>query len=1226
MTALLRTEWERHDERMSIGGVDVEMTPTALATKFDSNFGLIAESMPQILWIVGCDGSVDFLNLEASAYTGLLGTSNPSWSWVSLVHPDESVATSKAWAHAMRGAACYRHEHRLRRFDGEYRWHMVRFTPITRGTGLGGCWIGTASDIHDAKTLEASLRVAERQSAATLELLEMLHSKAPIGFGFIDRDFRILHLNEPLAAANGSTVDEQRGRLVSDVVPQLWPRLRELYQRILDTGEAILDVEIEAPATGDPARTHSYLASQFPVNVHDELIGIGVVVVDITARKDAEQAIRFQADLLAAVGQAVVAVDLEGTIIYWNRAAALLYGWSAAEAIGRSSVEVIPRQESKDRAEMMAELMRRGETWSGEYEAARRDGSIVAVQVTNTPVFDRDGKLVAVIGSSIDITERRAGDQARRLLSAIVDGSGDAIFASTVDGTLTSWNRAAEELFGYTADEAIGQPVSLIAPPGRASEQTGMRRRLTAGGPHEHLETVRLRKDGSLVDVLITASTTTDETGAVVGLSVIARDITERVGVQRTLESSRRRLAEAQRIAHVGSFEVDLLAHEAIWSEECSRIFGLEPGSAISRESLTALVHPADASKLLDAEIDTVTNARSVDLGLRIIRSDSQERWLLVHLVPELGNDGAVVKVNGTIMDDTERVVADRVRRAAETRFEIGFEQSTIGAAITNLQGVPTRVNAAMCAILGRPAPLIIGRRWTEYGHPDELPLAHMTLTRLAAGHDTHEDERRYLRPDGTSVWVSAHVTLVRDEDDAPQYFFVQFQDISEGKRMEHDLAHQALHDSLTGLPNRLLLSDRLLHGLAGSRRRASQIGVIFLDLDQFKTVNDSSGHSAGDALLCLVGSRITAAIRPGDTVARFGGDEFVVVCDDISAVETVQIAGRALKSLSKPYQVGNEELRITASLGIAIANDTSTPESLLRESDAAMYRAKERGGDRVELFDETLRFNEKKRLATASALHRALDRDEFTVQYQPVIDLTSGAMVSVEALLRWKHPKHGLVAPVDFIAVAEETGLIIPIGARVLEQACRDLTQWQNIGSGEASARNFSVAVNISVRQMRSPHVVNLIEKVLRRTGVHAADLCLELTESVFMEDVAFFERRLAGLKSLGLDLAIDDFGTGYSSLSYLKRFPFDAVKIDRAFVDGLGTDRHDTALVAAIVAMAGALGLEITAEGVETREQMSCLRELGVRRAQGFYLAEPMPGAEISRLITESHRWNVD
>ena len=292
---------------------------------------------------------------------------------------------------------------------------------------------------------------------------------------------------------------------------------------------------------------------------------------------------------------------------------------------------------------------------------------------------------------------------------------------------------------------------------------------------------------------------------------------------------------------------------------------------------------------------------------------------------------------------------------------------------------------------------------------------------------------------------------------------------------------HAALHDSLTGLPNRALLNDRLLHGLAGSHRRGAQLGVMFLDVDQFKILNDSLGHGAGDAFLRLAADRIAGAIRPGDTVARIGGDEFVIVCDDVSALETERIGGRVLEALSSPCHIASHELRITASLGIAISTTDATPESLLRDSDAAMYRAKERGGGRIELFDDALRYIAKRRFATASALHRALERDEFTVQYQPVIDLSTGLMVSVEALLRWEHPDHGRIAPADFISVAEETGLIVPIGARVLEQACQDLAGWQRDGGNPATT--LSVAVNMSVPQLRSPNIAVFIENVLHRT-----------------------------------------------------------------------------------------------------------------------------------------------
>ncbi len=404
------------------------------------------------------------------------------------------------------------------------------------------------------------------------------------------------------------------------------------------------------------------------------------------------------------------------------------------------------------------------------------------------------------------------------------------------------------------------------------------------------------------------------------------------------------------------------------------------------------------------------------------------------------------------------------------------------------------------------------------------------------------------------------------------------------------------------------------------SRRRGTPLGVMFVDIDQFKLINDTWGHGAGDDLLKHVAGQIELVVRPGDTVARLGGDEFVIVCDDVTVHEIEQIAGRLLAALAHPWQLGDEKVHITASVGIALADEASTPERLLRHSDAAMYRAKERGKGRVELFDDTLRSVSEQRWATASALHRALEHGEFEVHYQPVVDLLTGTMVSVEALLRWNHPGRGIVSPAEFIPLAEETGLVVPLGAWVLERACRDLVAWQQL---DGAAAGMSVAVNLSVRQVLAPDIATLIEGVLRRTGLDAGRLCLELTESVFMGDVDYFARTLLSLKALGVSLSIDDFGMGYSSLGYLKRFPVDGVKVDRSFVDGLGVDPHDTALVAAIVAMAFALDLEVTAEGVETDRQLQGLRALNVTRAQGFLLATPMPADAIARLILEDHRW---
>jgi diguanylate cyclase (GGDEF)-like protein/PAS domain S-box-containing protein len=639
------------------------------------------------------------------------------------------------------------------------------------------------------------------------------------------------------------------------------------------------------------------------------------------------------------------------------------------------------------------------------------------------------------------------------------------------------------------------------------------------------------------------------------------------------------------------------------------------------------LVHPDDSDGVRRAWEQATQVGASYDAEYRIRRVDGQFRWHAFRALPVADERGAVVRWIGTAtdIDDAKRSEVDlrlAHRERAETLalFEIGFEQSAIGAAIADLMGHPVRVNAAMCSLLGRTKELLVGRSWVEYTHADDVPLRDAARSELAAGHDIYQDERRLVRPDGTVVWASCHVSLVRDELGEPQCVFTQFQDITGRKQMEDELAYHGLHDSLTGLPNRALLTDRLMHGLAGSRRRGSQLGVMFLDVDRFKAVNDSLGHTVGDDLLRHAAERIAGAIRVGDTLARFGGDEFVVVCDDVSAVETEEVAVRVVEALSQPRLIGDQEMNVKISLGIAIADVRATPGSLLRDSEAAMCRAKERGGGRIEIFDDVLRSKVERRLTTGSALQRALEREEFTVYFQPVVDLSTGAMVCAEALLRWQHPDRGLVGPDEFIPLAEETDLIVPIGAWVLEQACWQLVQWQR------TEPSMSVAVNLSVRQMLNPGITGQVEAVLSRTGLRPADLCLELTETGLMDDVDYFGRTLAGLKALGVGLAIDDFGTGYSSLSYLKRFPVDAVKVDRSFVDGLGADPHDSALVAAIVAMAAALGLEVTAEGVETKEQLAILKGLHCQRAQGFYLARPTPATAITRLVAQAHRWQID
>ena len=439
-----------------------------------------------------------------------------------------------------------------------------------------------------------------------------------------------------------------------------------------------------------------------------------------------------------------------------------------------------------------------------------------------------------------------------------------------------------------------------------------------------------------------------------------------------------------------------------------------------------------------------------------------------------------------------------------------------------------------------------------------------------------------------------------------------------ERKRVEVELAHQALHDALTGLPNRGLLLDRLAQALTRLGRHSSALAVLFCDLDRFKVVNDSLGHGAGDLLLVDVARRLEGVLRSGDTAARFGGDEFVILCEDISgAHQAIAVADRVSAALAAPFVLDEDEAYVRTSIGIAMAvSSDSRPEALLRDADAAMYRAKERGGGVYEVFDDEMRARAVKRLETENALHRALERGEFVLHYQPQVGLGTGALAGMEALVRWQHPDRGLVGPGDFIESAEETGLIVEIGEWVLREACEQLARWSAVGRSGPPLR---MSVNLSARQCGHPDLVGLVRSTLAQTGVDPGTLCLEITETAVMTDMEASVGVLDQLSALGVNLAIDDFGTGWSSLRALQRFPVDEVKIDKSFVDGVAIDPQEAAIVAAVISLSHALGLRTVAEGVESVVQVDRLRTLGCDVAQGYFFWRPTAPADLTQLVSE-------
>jgi diguanylate cyclase (GGDEF)-like protein len=438
-----------------------------------------------------------------------------------------------------------------------------------------------------------------------------------------------------------------------------------------------------------------------------------------------------------------------------------------------------------------------------------------------------------------------------------------------------------------------------------------------------------------------------------------------------------------------------------------------------------------------------------------------------------------------------------------------------------------------------------------------------------------------------------------------------------ERRRAEEKTQHEALHDPLTGLPNRNLFLDRLQHALSVAARRQTSIAVLFLDLDQFKLVNDSLGHAAGDELLAAVAPRIEEALRPGDTVARFGGDEFAVLAEDIGNEHgATRIAERIAETLARPFILREREHFVSASIGIAIGEGNEAPEALIRDADSALYRAKEHGRGGYEIFDEVMRSRVIEHMQIENDLRRAIQREELELHYQPVIKLLDGSIVAMEALLRWNHPDRGLVGPLAFIPVAEESRLIVPIGRWVIEQACRQAAAWQQLHPDSAPV---SVAVNLSARQIADPDLLSHIEGAVQANRIDPSSLWLELTETTLLDETSFVERTLESLKGLGVRLVLDDFGVGFSSLGYLKRLPLSMIKLDRSFVENLAEGSHDAAIVRAVSEMANTIGIGVVAEGVETDEQVRMASTLGCGYAQGFHFSEAVPAAHIEHLLEQ-------
>ena len=878
----------------------------------------------------------------------------------------------------------------------------------------------------------------------------------------------------------------------------------------------------------------------------------------------------------------------------------------------------------------------------------------------------------SVLGWLIETNNKLSRLELRQFKS-IVDSTDDAIISETLSGIITSWNPAAQKLFGYAAHEVVGKSVQILIPPKRQDEESEILSKIYRGERVDHMETVRVCKEGRLITISATVFPIRDEGGNIVGASKISRDITLRKRAEHDLANTTRALKtlsacsaalihaadEAElldmlcrlivqiggyRMAWVGRAENNAgkIVRPAAWfgagSDYLSEVkitwadddWGRGPTGAaircgavqINQNYLTnpavAVWRPRAIEHGYQASIALPLRFAAGDLGALTIYATESDAFdtAEVQLLNEL-TDNVAYGIDGLRNRAEKEALADRIRK-----LSLAVEQSPESVAITDLNGRIEYVNETFLRNTGYTRDEVIGQNPRILQSGKTPPETYVGLWQALVAGQVWKGELYNRRKDGSEYTEFAIISPMRDTAGVITHYVGVKQDITAKKQTDDRIHRLAYYDSLTDLPNRRLLIDRLQEALAASAQSTRAGALFYVDLDNFKTINDTLGHNLGDQLLRQVAARLCECAGPCDTVARLGGDDFIVLLPDLGAdprqaeARAREFGNRIVASFLVPFSLGHTQCRTSASVGVVLAGHRQdTVEELLKQVDIAMYQATGGGGNAMCFFDTRMQAAVVAEATLEEDLRTALRKEEFLLHYQVQVD-GSGAPIGAEALLRWQHPLRGLVSPGEFIGAAEKTGLIVPIGAWVLETVCEQLAAW----ASRPEMRQFTLAVNVSARQFRQPDFVQQCLEIFARTGVDPNRLKLEPTESLLHEDVEDTIAKMSALRAHGVRFALDDFGTGYSSLTYLRRLPLDQLKIDQSFVSDLPDEPNACVIARTIIALGQSLGLAVIAEGVETAEQRAFLQHNGCRQYQGYFFGKPVTVEEFEAAARQS------
>lgn len=971
---------------------------------------------------------------------------------------------------------------------------------------------------------------------------------------------------------------------------------------------------------------------------------------------------------------AIIGVTTEGVIMSWNRGARGIYGYTAKEALGSPISMLFDHRRGLGATSLFEKVLRGENVTQHEIVHLKKGSTPIDVSLTISPIMD--GK--SITGASVvarDITERKRAAGSLAQQAAAMKASMDGMAIIDHNGVCSYLNDAYAKIFDYTdPSRLIGASWEMFF---FEDELNRLKEQIMPAVWRDGSwrgEALGLKLDGGTLPLEISISSVDGG-----GLVQVVRDITERKKIEETLRNTSlkddltglfnrrgllkqaapyfdfaRRQQESLLLLFIdldgmkkindefGHNEGDnALIHTA---EILNRSFRTSDIIArLGGDEFTVLVtdlnaNKDDAIKRLNKNLKqyNATEKRGIKLAFSIgvaqlepermtcfeelLEQADQAMYEQKRMKRRRANERGQKKQLEAAGDSSSQFAANSIPFALSSNSKAHgashgtFDNAAIGMAVVSMDGSWLQVNEALCKLLGYSEPELRATSFQRLTHQDDLRQVQSYIQRVLEGYiQSHEQEKRYIHEQGHTVWVLWHVSLLKDSESGSKRLFFQVQDISDRKMAEEKLTQ----DTLTGLPNRARFHDLIKLRVARKpSNKDQQYAVLLLDVDRFKLVNDSLGNGSGDQLLVQIAQRVKTCLRQGDVLGRVGGDEFAVLLDDVTGEEEAcSVATRIQQALAISFNLLGQEVYTTMSIGIAVGADNGdTVSDILRDAETAMHRAKECGKARYEVFGRDMQGESMSRLKMETDLRHACERDELFVDYQPIVSLESRTLIGFEALVRWRHPEFGLVPPKDFIPVAEETGQILTIGQVVLESACRQARDWQQL---YPATPPLFVSVNLSVKQFNQPGLVENIARLLEEFQLPPRCLKLEITESVFSDNIEAAVGLLTALRNLGVQLSIDDFGTGYSSLSYLQRFPIDTLKIDRSFVTQMMENEENLAIVRTIVALAQNLGMDVVAEGVETEDQLKLLRKLECENGQGFLFSIPLGGRQLDQFI---------